>query len=86
MQIPAILQQLGRSQSNPMMNQIKQTIQMVKASQNPQAMLNQLIINNPSYKQAMDIVNQYGGDVNKALNETVSQMGIDPKEIMSLFN
>lgn len=68
------------------MNQIKQTIQMVKASQNPQAMLNQLIINNPSYKQAMDIVNQYGGDVNKALNETVSQMGIDPKEIMSLFN
>ena len=59
---------------------------MVKASQNPQAMLNQLIINNPSYKQAMDIVNQYGGDVNKALNETVSQMGIDPKEIMSLFN
>ena len=69
-----------------MMNQIKQTIQMVKASQNPQAMLNQLITNNPSYKQAMDIVNQYGGDVNKALNETVSQMGIDPKEIMNLFN
>ena len=68
------------------MNQIKQTIQMVKASQNPQAMLNQLITNNPSYKQAMDIVNQYGGDVNKALNETVSQMGIDPKEIMNLFN
>ena len=86
MQIPAILQQLGRSQSNPMMNQIKHTIQMIKASQNPQAMLNQLITNNPSYKQAMDIVNQYGGDVSKALNETVSQMGIDPKEIMNLFN
>ena len=86
MAIPAILQQLGRSQSNPMMNQIKHTIQMIKASQNPQAMLNQLITNNPSYKQAMDIVNQYGGDVSKALNETVSQMGIDPKEIMNLFN
>ena len=68
------------------MNQIKHTIQMIKASQNPQAMLNQLITNNPSYKQAMDIVNQYGGDVSKALNETVSQMGIDPKEIMNLFN
>ena len=68
------------------MNQIKQAVQMVKAAQNPQAALSQLITNNPNYTQAMNIINQCGGDVNKALNDTAAKLGLDPNEIMSLFN
>ena len=54
-------------------------------SQNPQAMLNQMVMNNPKLKNVMDIVNQYGGDPNKALEETAKQYGITPNDIFDLL-
>ena len=58
---------------------------MVQAASNPQAMINQLMMNNPQLKQVMDIVNQYGGDPGKALQETAKQMGIDVNDINELL-
>ena len=83
MQMPAVLQQLARS--NPMMGQIKQMMGMVRMAQNPQAMLNQLMMNNPQLKQVMDIVKQYGGDTDRAFRETAAQMGVDPQEVLNLM-
>jgi len=83
MAIPNVLLQLAKN--NPMMGQIKQMMGMVKSAQNPQAMLNQLAMNNPKLKQAMDLVNQHGGDVGKALSATAQQMGIDPNEIINML-
>jgi len=81
--MPGILQQLAKA--NPMMSQIKQMMGMVRSSQNPTAMLNQMAMNNPKLKQVMDLVNQYGGDANKAFMATAEQMGINPQEIIDMF-
>ena len=85
MPIPAILQQLGRSQMTPMAAQIKQMMNMVNMAGNPQAMLNQLIMSNPQMKQAMEIVKQYGGDSMKALYGEAERMGVDPQEILNML-
>ena len=58
---------------------------MLKAAQNPQAMLNQMVMNNPNLKQVMDIVNQYGGDPNKALEEMSKQYGVTSQDIYDLL-
>ena len=81
--IPQILQQLGGGLKIP--PQIKQVISMVKASGNPQAMLNQLIQSNPNLRQVTEIIQQYGGDANKAFYALAEQKGIDPKEILDLL-
>ena len=81
--IPQILQQLGGGLKIP--PQIKQVISMVKASGNPQAMLNQLIQSNPNLRQVTEIIQQYGGDANKAFYALAEQKGIDPMEILDLL-
>ena len=84
MAIPSILLQLAKN--SPRMQQIKQMINTVKMAQNPQAALNQMMMNNPQMKQVMDVINQYGGDPNKALNSLAEQYGISTQDIMNLFN
>ena len=58
---------------------------MLRMAQNPQAMLNQMMVNNPKLKEVMDIVNQYGGDPNKALEELSKQYGVTAQDIYDLL-
>jgi len=60
-------------------------MQLLKTAQNPQAMLNQMITTNPKLKEVMDVVNQYGGDPNKALEEVSKQYGISSQDIYDLL-
>ena len=83
MAMPGILQQLTKT--SQMMGQIKQMMNMVKGAQNPQAMLNQIMMSNPRMKQVMEIVNQYGGDPDKAFQAVAQQNGINPQEIMNML-
>ena len=80
--LPQILQQLGGLRIPP---QIRQMINMVKSSGNPQALLAQLAQTNPNMKQVMEIIRQYGGDANKAFYAIAEQNGIDPQEILNLL-
>jgi len=81
--IPQILQQLNGGLKIP--PQIRQMIGMIKTSGNPQAMLMQMMQNNPNIKQAMEIVQQYGGDAEKAFYALAEQKGINPQEILDLL-
>ena len=83
MAIPGILQQLART--SPMMGQIKNMMSMVRMSQNPQAMIQQIMQNNPNMKQVMEIVQQYGGDASRAFYTLAEQKGINPQEILDLL-
>jgi len=83
MAMPGMLLQLAKS--SPMMGQIKQIINTIRTAQNPQMAINALINNNPMMKQAMDIINQYGGDPQKAFYDIARQKGIDPQEIMDML-
>ena len=83
MALPGILQQLAMA--NPMMGQIKQMMSMVQSAQNPQAMLNQMMQNNPQMQQAMKLINQHGGDAQKAFYALAQERGIDPQEILKML-
>ena len=81
--IPQILQQLNGGLRIP--PQIRQMIGLIKSSGNPQAMLMQLAQTNPNMKQVMEIVQQYGGDAEKAFYAVAQQKGIDPQQILNLL-
>lgn len=72
-------------QQNPQMAQIKQMINLVRSSGNPQAMLGQIAQKNPQVKQVMDYVNQNGGDAKKAFYAMAKEKGVNPNDIISMF-
>lgn len=76
--IPQILQQLNAGQA-PGLTQIKHLMNMARAMQSPQAAIQQI----PQLKQAMDFVQQTGGDPKKAFYALAKQRGIDPESILS---
>lgn len=82
MSIPAILKQLG----NPNLSQIQNLAQTIKNVKNPQALLQQMLAQkNPQLQQAMDYVNQNGGDPKAAFEKLAAEKGIDPEEVMQMF-
>ena len=85
MAIPAILQQLGRNQMSQTLGPIKQMMSMVRSAGNPQAMLNQLAMNNPQLRQVMEIVQKHGGDPMAAFRAEAEARGVDPEEILGML-
>jgi len=83
MAIPGILQQIAKS--SPMMSKVKQLMGMVNGSQNPQAMLNQMMMQNPQLKQVMDYVHQSGGDPKTAFYSMADKMGVNPQDILDML-
>ena len=81
MNMPAILQQLQGSQM-PNLQPIKNMLGMVRSASNPQAAMNMLIQSNPNLKQVMDLVQQSGGDPQKAFYALCEQKGVDPQKIL----
>ena len=79
MAIPQILQQLGGVTIPP---QIRQMMQMVRSAGNPQAMIGQLMQNNPQMQQAMDLIKASGNDLKRAFYALAEQKGIDPNSIL----
>ena len=75
---------------NPMMQainqsrfgQVRQLMGAVRAAQNPQAALGQLLNGNPAYRQISEILRQNGGDARAAFYSLAGQMGVDPAEIL----
>ena len=55
---------------------------MVKASQNPQAAINQMAQSDPRMQQVMQVVNQNGGDAKTAFYNLAKQRGVDPNTII----
>ena len=43
------------------------------------------MMNNPQMKQVMDVVNQYGGDPQKAFYAIAEQQGVNPQEILNML-
>ena len=84
MSLPQILQQLQGNNAGGI-GQIRQMMQMVRSAGNPQAMLNQMMQSNPQMKQAMDLVNQHGGDPKKAFYSLCEQRGVDPNQILNMI-
>ena len=71
-----------RSLNQARMSPIKNLMQMVRSSGNPQMMMNQLMSQNPQFRQVMDYINQNGGDPKAAFYKLAQERGVDPDEIL----
>lgn len=63
-------------------NNIKNTLNMLENSNNPQALFQLLVNTNPQLKQVMEYVQQNGGDPRTAFYRLANQMGKDPNEVL----
>lgn len=52
-------------------------------AQNPQLMLNQLMMNNPQLQAAMSLIQQGGGNSQQTFYSLAKQMGIDPNTVLN---
>lgn len=55
----------------------------IKSSNNPQMMLQNMMNNNPQYKQVMDYVKQNGGDPKAAFYKMAQEKGVNPDDILN---
>ena len=81
-------QQSPVNQANPSagpISQIKSMMEMLKASSNPNAMMQQMLMANPNYKQVMEYVNKNGGDPRKAFFQMAQEKGVNPDSILSML-
>ena len=76
---PIIQAMAGKS---PMLSQARQMVQTIKSCGNPQAMVNQMISQNPQVNQ---IINQYGGDPKTAFYKYAEANGVNPEEILNMM-
>ena len=65
-------------------DQVLQLWKLVKSSNNPQQMFDQLLSTNPSFKQAVDTINAMG-DPQKLFYTIAQQQGTDPNTVLSLL-
>ena len=49
---------------------------------NPQAMMNQMLMSNPNTQQALNFIKQAGNSPQQAFVNLAKQKGIDPQEFM----
>ena len=64
--------------------QILQLWRMVKTSNNPQEMMNNLMMQNPELKKVVDTMNALG-DPKKAFYALAEKQGVDPNTILSML-
>lgn len=82
---------LNRNQTQPaMMEQISQLKQLSEVMKNPVGVAKTNVMaqiqNHPLYAKAKEIADRFGGDWNRAFQETAKSVGIDPNQITSMLH
>ena len=87
MALPMILQQLGtNSQQMPDLEPIRKTIQTLRSAKDPQALMQQMMMQrNPNMQRAMQYVREHGNDPKAAFESLAKEKGFDPEEIINLL-
>ena len=65
---------------------VRQLMQTVQMAQNPALALQQMASQNPQLQQALQLVQQSGGDPKAAFNKLCQERGIDPQQVLSMLN
>ena len=80
-----MLNMLNLSKGLKNLNQVKNMMNMVRTSQNPELMLQQMINNNPQMQQIMKYIQQNGGNAKDAFYNMAKEKGINPDEILAVL-
>ena len=84
--INPMLQVLGRNQPLPNnLNQVKNMLNMVRSSGNPQAMLNNMLAQNPQMQNVINYINQNGGNPQQAFYKMAQERGVNPDDILNML-
>lgn len=65
--------------------QIKQMMQTLRSVANPAAMLQSMAAQNPQLQTALRIVQESGGDPQRAFYALARQKGVDPQQILDML-
>lgn len=71
--------------SNNQQNNMLGVINTIKAAKNPTMMLQHLASQNPKVANAMNLINQNGGDPKRAFYSEAQRLGIDPNQILGML-
>ena len=80
-----ILQSIMSNKLLQTIGPVKQMINTVQAAGNPALALQQMASSNPMIQQAMQLVQQSGGDGKAAFEKLAKENGIDPDQIMQML-
>lgn len=64
------------------LQQAKQVLRQAMSLGNPQAMMNQMLMNNPNVNQALNFIKQAGNNPQSAFLALAKQKGVDPNEFI----
>ena len=64
---------------------IKNMLNMVRGAQNPQAAFAQMMQGNPQYAQVSQVIQENGGDPQKAFYAVAQKMGVNGDEIINML-
>ena len=78
-----MLSQLNQSQISQNLAPIKNMMNMIRSSKDPQSMFTQLMQQNPQMRSIMQYVNSNGGDPKSAFYAMAKEKGINPEDILS---
>ena len=79
-----ILQAMGATpQLPPQLRNLSQTINMLRNARNPQALVQQMMRQNPAMRQAMEYVQKNGGNPKSAAEKLAREKGVDLNAIMN---
>lgn len=80
-----MLQSLNQSKLAQNLTPIKNMMQMIKSSGNPQMMFQQMLSQNEQIQQVMQYINNNGGNAEKAFYKLAAEKGINPNEILQML-
>lgn len=82
-----ILQKLtqGLSKQNNGLGGFINMAKMIKNANNPEAMFNEIVKQNPNINNVMSVVKKYGNNPKEAYYNLAKQMGVDPDEFLKQF-
>lgn len=67
------------------MSKIKEMVNLIKSSKDPQSMIQSMINQNPQMKQVMEMVNKNGGNPKNAFYALAKQKGVNPDDILNML-
>lgn len=80
-----MMQALNGTKLGGILAPIKNMMNTVQSAGNPSMMLQQMAGKNPNVKQALDIIQQHGGNAQAAFEATARQYGASPEEILNML-
>lgn len=87
MAMPQILQQLGMKavQSNPNFVQIRNLMSAARGAKDSEAIMEQIIANNPKYQQAYTQMKEQGGTLKDVFMNRAQELGVNADEIINML-